>query len=236
SENDAKNNSSGSESYRAAVWDPTGTTQSSVTVQELTYDVFCSGTASLPDGRALVVGGTNDYSFTGENRASFFDPVTNRWVQSQTMVDGRWYGTATTLPDGRVMTFSGLRLTGGTNNSVEIYDLQNAGAGWIAPATAPFSPPLYPRLTVLPNGKVFYWGQGSGGANSSAWIFDPTAGTWTGSTPITVNRSYGTSVLLPLLPPTYTPRVMNFGGGGSPALDTTEIIDPSASSPVWTPG
>src|SRR6516165_2088357 len=29
SENDASNNSRGSESYRAAVWDPTGTTQSS---------------------------------------------------------------------------------------------------------------------------------------------------------------------------------------------------------------
>jgi len=50
SENDAKNNSVGSESYRAAVWDPTGVTQNSVAVQNLTYDVFCSGTASLPDG------------------------------------------------------------------------------------------------------------------------------------------------------------------------------------------
>src|SRR5262245_15180041 len=69
SENDAHNNSEGSESYRAAVWDPTGTTQSSIGVQNLTYDVFCSGTASLPDGRALVVGGTSDYSFTGDNRA-----------------------------------------------------------------------------------------------------------------------------------------------------------------------
>src|SRR5262249_12404261 len=64
SENDAKNNSQGSESYRAAVWDPTGITQSSVAVQNLTYDVFCSGTAALPDGRALVVGGTTAYSFT----------------------------------------------------------------------------------------------------------------------------------------------------------------------------
>ena len=120
SENDARNNSVGSESYRAAVWDPTGTTLSSIAVQSLTYDVFCSGTAALPDGRALVVGGTSDYSFTGENRASIFDPVTNSFVQSQNMVDGRWYATATTLGDGRIMTFSGLRLTGGTNNSVEI--------------------------------------------------------------------------------------------------------------------
>src|SRR5215468_5808574 len=104
SENDAANHpSQGAESYRAAVWDPTGTTQSSVAVQELTYDVFCSGTSALPDGRPLVVGGTSDYSFTGENRASFFNPATAGFVQSQNMVDGRWYATATTLGDGRIM-------------------------------------------------------------------------------------------------------------------------------------
>jgi fibronectin type 3 domain-containing protein len=235
SENDARNNSEGSESYRAALWDPTGPTQSSIVVEELTYDVFCSGTAALPDGRALVVGGTSDYSFTGESRASFFDPLTNQWVQSQNMVDGRWYATATTLADGRVMAFSGLRQTGGTSNTVEIYDLQNAGPGWLSPVAAPFTPPLYPRLSVLPNGRVFYSGQGSGGTNPTAWIFDPVPRTWTASTAITRNRSYGTSVLLPLLPPAYTPRVMNFGGG-NPATNTTEIIDLSVASPVWTPG
>ena len=92
------------------------------------------------------------------------------------MVNGRWYATATTLGDGRVMTFSGLSLSGGTNNTVEIYDLQNAGAGWSSPTTAPFSPPLYPRLFLLPNGNVFYAGQGSGTNNASAWIFNPGAG------------------------------------------------------------
>jgi hypothetical protein len=140
SENDAKNNSHGAESYRNAIWDPTGATQSSITVQNMEYDVFCSGTAALPDGRALVVGGTSDYSFTGDNRASIFDPATERFVQSQSMVDGRWYATATTLGDGRIMAFSGLGLSGGTNNTVEIYDLKNAGAGWTSPVSAPFSP------------------------------------------------------------------------------------------------
>ena len=77
------------------------------------------------------------------------------------------------------MTFSGLNLAGGTNNTVEIYDLANAGAGWFAPTIAPFSPPLYPRLALLPSGKVFYTGQGSGGRNPNSWLFDPAAGTWT---------------------------------------------------------
>jgi fibronectin type 3 domain-containing protein len=235
SENDARNNSEGAESYRNAIWDPTGTTQASVTVQNIDYDVFCSGTATLPDGRALVVGGTSDYTFTGENRASIFDPATARFVQSQSMVNGRWYATATTLGDGRVMAFAGTDLTGGTNNTVEIYSLANAGAGWSVPKAAPFTPPYYPRQFVLPNGTVFYTGQGSAAANPTAWIFDPAAQAWTPSVATTRDRTYGSSVMLPLLPPNYAPRIMNFGGG-SPATASTEIIDLSAASPAWTPG
>src|SRR5262245_38015552 len=47
SENDAKNNSVGSESYRAAGWDPTGTDQSSIVVQNLEYDQCLGCTAAL---------------------------------------------------------------------------------------------------------------------------------------------------------------------------------------------
>ena len=237
SENDATNNSKGSESYRSAVWDPTGTTESSIAVQNLTYDVFCSGTAALPDGRALVIGGTSDYSFKGENRASFFDPASGRFVQSQSMANGRWYATATALSDGRIMAISGLDSNGGTTSTVEIYDLKNAGpAGWTTVTQIPVSPPLYPRQFLLPNGSVFYTGHGSGTSNANAWIFNPATGTWVSSVGTTGNRSYGSSVLLPLLSPSYTPRVMNFGGGGNPARRSTEIIDLSAPSPGWTAG
>ena len=91
---------------------------------------------SCPMDVAFVVGGTSDYSFTGDNRASFFDPATGRFVQSQSMVDGRWYATATTLGDGRIMAFSGLKLSGGTNNTVEIY-----GIGTPEPVGAARVPP-----------------------------------------------------------------------------------------------
>jgi fibronectin type 3 domain-containing protein len=236
SENDAKNNSKGAESYRAAVWDPTGTGPSSIVVQNLTYDVFCSGTAALADGRALVVGGTSDYTFAGENRASFFDPVTEKFAQSQNMTFGRWYATATTLADGRVMAFSGYNTSNTITRSVEIYDIKRAsGAGWATSTTAPFTPPLYPHLFVLPGGDVFFNGQGSGTRTANGWIFDPTAATWTVSAATTRDRMYGSSVLLPLLPPAYTPRVMSFGGG-NPATSTTEIIDLSVTPPVWTAG
>src|SRR5260370_32173663 len=91
--------------------------------------------------------------------------------------------------------------TGGTSPRVEIYDLQNAGAGWHSPTSVPFTPPLYPRIALLPNGKVFYTGQGSGGSNANSWIFDPASGGWTAAAPTTVNRTYRSSVILPPLPP-----------------------------------
>ena len=63
-EQDRYNNLEGAESYRAAVWDPSGSDESSISVHNLTYDVFCSGTAALFDGRSLIVGGTE----VGESR------------------------------------------------------------------------------------------------------------------------------------------------------------------------
>jgi hypothetical protein len=235
SEADAYNHAEGSETYRAAIWDPAGTDQSSIAVQTLDYDVFCSGTAVLPDGRPLVIGGTSDYTYTGDSRASFFDPATGKFSQSQSMAYGRWYGTATVLGDGRMMAISGLDADGGTNATVEIYDPADPGLGWGTPIGEPFTPPLYPREFLLPNGKVFFTGQGFGAPIAKGWIFNPAAKTWAMSVRTTGRRDCGSSVLLPLLPPAYTPRVMNFGGG-SPSRRTTEIIDLSAGSPSWTAG
>ena len=171
----------------------------------------------------------------GENRASIFNPVTNQYVQCQNMVDGRWYATATELADGRIMAMSGLTQTGATSRTIEIYDLQLAGAGWNPPTSVPFIPPLFPRLELLPGGRVFYTGHGSGNSNANAWIFDPATGGWTQSATTTRNRRYGSSVLLPLLPPSYVPRVMNFGGG-NPATSSTDIIDLSVATPSYTAG
>ena len=53
--------------------------------------------------------------------------------------------------------------------------------------------------------------------------------------PIATGR-YGSSVLLPLLPPSYVPRVMNFGGGANPATSSTDIIDLSVATPSYTAG
>jgi hypothetical protein len=219
-------NVAGNTNYQAAVWDPVTDT---VSTQPLSWDMFCNAMVVLPDGRPFIAGGTLQYDpFFGETHAAVFNPSTNTFTNVQSMQHGRWYPTATTLADGRTMLFSGLDVNGATTPTVEIYTV---GSGWSTPVSAPWTPPLYPRLHLLPNGNVFYSGPGTGSA-----IFDPLNQTWTTNVARTNygnTRTYGTSVLLPLTPANnYTPRVMIMGGG-NPATATTETIDLSQATPVW---
>jgi hypothetical protein len=212
--------------FQAAVWDPVSQT---FLTQTLGWDMFCNGMVVLPDGRVFVNGGNLKYDpFFGQPRNAVFDPATRLFTDVQNMAHGRWYPTTTTLGDGRVMTFSGLSETGGTNSTVEIYTV---GSGWSPEYPAGWTPPLYPRMHLSTDGRVFYAGPGRGSR-----FFNPATNTWTAvsaSTNYTASRDYGTSVLLPLTPANgYRPRVMILGGA-SPATATTEIIDLSAATPVW---
>jgi hypothetical protein len=222
-------NVAGNTNFQAALWDPQAGT---ITTQPVAWDMFCNGMVVLPDGRPFVMGGTLQYDpFHGELSTSTYDPGTNTFTNQQSMAHGRWYPTGTVLGDGRVMVFSGLNETGGTNTSVEFY---SASSGWSAAFSAPWTPPLYPRLHQLPNGSVFYSGSTTGSS-----LFNPATQTWTTNIAFTNysgTRTYGSSVLLPLTPANnYAPKVIIFGGG-NPSTNTTEIIDLSAATPKWVYG
>ena len=124
----------------ALLFDPVAGTSTQFSVS---WDMFCNAMTLLPDGKALVNGGTIQYDpFHGQPKSSIFDPATNTFTDTTNMAHGRWYPTLTTLGDGRVMTFSGANETGATNDAVEIY---TEGSGWSTQYIAPFTPDLYPR-------------------------------------------------------------------------------------------
>ncbi len=233
-----------------------------ITTMPLGWDMFCNGMSFMADGRVLINGGTKAYGslavvgvhgeipFTGLPNTSIFDPVSESFTDVAPTAHGRWYPTVTELNDGRMMTTSGLNESDGLNNNTsEIWSGQQWGAEipgnpHISDFPA-FQFPLYPRMHLLPTGHVFY------SASTSATVdFDPSTQTWTlvawtnypGLNDPNGERTYGTSVLLPLTPQNgYNPKVMIMGGD-NPATDTTELIDLSpagyqlsASCPDYAP-
>jgi hypothetical protein len=238
----------------------------SITALPTTWDMFCNGMSIMQDGRVLINGGTKGYGalavvgaqgetpFTGLANTSIFDPASESFIDVAPTAHGRWYPTVTELNDGRMMTTSGLNDTDGSNNNTsEIWDGQNWGAEIAGNPNISNFPtfqfPLYPRMHLLPTGHVFY------SSSSSATLdFNPSSQVWTlvawtiypGDDP-NGERTYGTSVLLPLTPQNnYSPKVIIMGGD-NPATDTTELIDLSPAgaqisadcmsyAPCWVQG
>lgn len=188
----------------------------------------CSGHSFLADGRLLVAGGTLQFNpLLGSQQAFLFDPWAEQWIETGQMARGRWYPTNLTLPDGRIMTLSGLdEVDGSLNPDLEIWDPEGDGSWEIVGAkTVPF----YPYLQLLNNGLVFRSGPDSASETLSLGTFQ-----WTAVGPtVFPTRFEAPSVLLP---PT-SDRVMLVGGiaeSGAPT-NSAEIIDFSSGSPQWTP-
>ena len=144
--------------------------------------LFCADVVQLPDGRILAVGGTKYYTEAGAAEleglanARVFDPATDTWEQTGAMNYGRWYPTAVMLADGDVFVASGVKKlikpvypnhpedSGRNVVQTETYDTEAGEWTYNGPA-ADRSLPLYPRLHLLPNGKIFY--------NSAGQVFNP---------------------------------------------------------------
>ena len=74
-------------------------------------DLFCSGHATLPDGRMVLIGGgwiptaMCEDSYTLDPAWTLGNP--SPWTRNAEMSVQRWYATATSLPDGRVLASAG---------------------------------------------------------------------------------------------------------------------------------
>jgi hypothetical protein len=204
--------------FRAVIFDYKRATFTSVNPP---WDFFCSGHAFLPDGRLLVAGGTKTYDiFTtgnleweGSKESYTFDPVTQTYEEQGEMADGRWYPTLVSLGDGSVYASGGIGATSGTDNATA--EVFNNGT-WTAESGSRVMP-LYPHLTLLSDGRLFYSGGNVfGNKGVGPGFLDPAT---TGLTDYTGLgdpglRNQSTTVLLP---PAQSQRVMIVGGGAAPS-------------------
>ncbi|MGZ4202047.1 MAG: galactose oxidase, partial [Thermoleophilaceae bacterium] len=107
--------------------------------------------------------------FWGSRASYIFDPAGERYEKVSNMTLARWYPTLVGLPDGRVLSVSGLdqfgRIVPGNN---EIFDPKTGR--WTA-AQKLFRPfPTYPALFLMPNGNLFFTGSNAGyGPSTPDW-------------------------------------------------------------------
>jgi hypothetical protein len=144
-------------------------------------DWFCSDLISLSDGRVMVAGGSDWYlepeimdrndgaptdvggtELDGLRGTSVFDPRSNSYRSGARMKYYRWYPTMVEQPDGKIFVAGGVtKLIKSTQlgnvRRSETYD--PVADTWTENYAGPASDnsmPLYPRLVLAPNGKIFY--------------------------------------------------------------------------------
>jgi PKD repeat protein len=206
-----------SQGDQARVWNP-DTGQFTLTPAPF-GDVHCAAQVTLADGRVMVVGGQNVGTHIGIPTTSIFNPVTGTWSRGADMAYARWYPTLTTMADGRAFVSSGDDQNKARVDTPEIYD--PATDRWTS--TTPKSQGLYPFTYQLPSGKLY-----EAGTKTSTSFFDATTGTWSGGpTAKFGSASYSESGAM------YAPGKILRAGGGDPAMNRTQVVDMTASSPAW---
>jgi hypothetical protein len=204
----------------ARVWDPaTGTFQ----LAPATFgDLHCAGQSTLADGRVIVIGGQEGSAHDGIKVTAIFDPVTQTWTRGSDMTDPRWYGTSTTLADGRVLATAGDGPNGFRSIIPEIYDPTTDT--WTQLTGAVRDQVLYPFMFVLPDGRPYH----AGSKTTTAYLDLSGTGSWTpGPTAPYQTNGYSESAVM------YRPGKILRAGGGDPAHARSVVIDMTAASPTW---
>jgi len=228
------------------IWDPTDETnpQFEFPANNPDYSLTCSGHSFLSNGNLLVVGGGGFGPRAGANKGFKFDPVAKTWTKTAgDMSKVRWYPTAVTTGDGRMLAVGGWNENGVLQNDVAVYDEASDSFAAISGATLGF-PNLYPGLHLLPNNVLFYsrtgWGHAAGSPpavldSSSYFQFaGPTMGSWSAIAASVINRCKGMSVMLYQNTCPHT-RILVVGGCdpvGAGINSAAEIIDASLLSPT----
>ena len=215
-------------------------------LQDIFYapsDLFCSGHSFLPDGRLLAVGGSVFGSGElGTIATTIFaanpQPSPSPYASSGPNMTngGRWYPSTVTLGNGETAFLSGWQCgpidpcTYQINTIPEV--INAAGTSLRSLSGASLSLPLFPRLHLAADGRVFYAGPNS----PSRWLDTTGTGSW-GNTlkhyfysqaPYFItDRDSGASVMYDV------DKVMIAGGSSNPPTNTCEKINLKGEVGNW---
>ncbi len=179
--------------------------------------------------------------FQGIRDAFEFDPVAEKYIKVDPMLEARWYPTLTTLSDGKILSVSGLddigQIVPGKN---EIYDPKTRKWTY-TDKVRQF--PTYPALFLKQDGKIFYSGSNAGygpdDVGRDPGIWDVESNTFTEIPGLSDADMLETSGTV-LLPPAQDEKYMVIGGGGvgesKLASNKTRLVDLKADAPRFVDG
>jgi hypothetical protein len=141
-------------------------------------DFFRAGEVQLPDGKVLVLGGTEAYPTTanpeqdlGLGTSYLFNPVTNKYQRVSDLNGGHWAPSATELGNGDVIAYGGLSEAGVGSATTEYFRYNPASptdGRWLPASQISESPGswgLYPAMILRRDGELFYTGSHVSGDN-----------------------------------------------------------------------
>lgn len=180
-------------------------------------------TSLLPNGKVLVTGGITD-SNHATNTCEIYDPTSRTWSPTGSMSTARVSHTATLLPNGKVLVAGGQDTSGTFLTTCELYDPTTgtwSGTGGMSLGRSVQS------AVLLDNGQVLVVGGVCLGGTDYIFtdtceLYDPAAGTWSGTGRMSSVRGLATAVLL------QNGKALIAGGARdfvSAASDTVEIYD-----------
>ncbi len=131
-----------------SIFDPATGTSVERLITETNHNMFCPGTANLPDGRLLVSGGSSS------GATSLYDPATGRWTAVQAMNITRAYHASVPLADGSVFALGGSWNGGQGNKHAEVW---TEAGGWKRLTGVPVDPMVGPDPAGVYRGDNHMW-------------------------------------------------------------------------------
>lgn len=186
-------------------------------------------TLSVVDGRALVVGGEDDWH-TPLRSCEWFDASGVGW--SRLPQGGRGPGRAlVTLNDGRLLAIGGQPADGPVSATCHFLDATTHE--WVATGSLNVARES-PEALRLSNGKILVIGGRNTDALASCELFDPSTNTWASAGSMSCARSNAACVELP------SGKILVAGGFNALPLATADVFDPetatwSAAAPMAVP-
>jgi hypothetical protein len=215
-----------SQAIAPRIWDPTANTFETLPLPPT--DLFCAGHVALSDGRIFIPGGwAGDY--IGEKTSYVFDPVTKSLTKTADMSQGRWYPTATVLPDGRVLSTSGTTTCSTCwNDTPEVYNPATNVWTQLTGATLHMGY-AYPFMFVMADGRVLNAGSVEGAIPTR--VLDVNTQSWTMVDPRILDGGSAAMYAPGKFIKTGTATAPRFAD--LPAAPTTYLLDMNQPAPAW---